>query len=54
MIRNVVICVETEKAFLLKFCSSKKTEWFPKNRITILEKMTNSMTYRETYKVEIK
>lgn len=53
MTRNVVICSETEKAYLLKFCSSKKTQWFPKSGVAFLDTTVNDMTGRTTYKVEI-
>tara|TARA_R110000803_G_scaffold33635_1_gene73598 strand:+ start:180 stop:368 length:189 start_codon:yes stop_codon:yes gene_type:complete len=36
VVRNVVICHETEKAYLFKF-KSKKTKWYPKSAIEWLE-----------------
>ncbi len=52
--RNVVFCgKETEKAYLLKFESSKKTAWLPKSAVTIVDSKVNNMTNREVFKVEI-
>jgi hypothetical protein len=53
MIRNVFIIGETEKAYLLKFCSSKKTQWFPKTAVVFLDITVNNMTGRKTYKADI-
>jgi len=49
--RNVVICKETEKAYLFKFISNKKTVWIAKNLVKSLEK--SSHKYREVYTLEI-
>lgn len=53
MIRNVFINGETEKAYLLTFCSSRKTQWFPKTAVKFLDITVNNMTGRETYKADI-
>ncbi len=36
LVRNVVVCHETEKAYLFKF-RSKKTKWYPKSAVEWLE-----------------
>lgn len=36
VVRNVVVCHETEKAYLFKF-RSKKTKWYPKSAVEWLE-----------------
>jgi hypothetical protein len=35
--RNVILCKETEKAYLIKFASSKKTAWIPKQYIELYD-----------------
>lgn len=49
--RNVVICKETEKAYLFKFISSKKSAWIPKSMVRSLEK--TFYKYREIHVLEI-
>ena len=52
--RNVIFCEkQTEKAYLLKFESSKKIAWLPKSAVTIVDSKVNNMTNREVFKVEI-
>jgi len=51
--RNVVFCHETEKSHLVKFVSSKKTAWIPKQYIKIVDEKVNNMTGFVTHKVEI-
>ncbi len=52
--RNVIFCEkETEKAYLLKFESSKKVAWLPKSAVTIVDSKVNNMTNRKVFKVEI-
>lgn len=52
-IKNVVFCTETEKSHLVKFVSSKKTAWIPKQYIEIIDMSTNNMTGRVIHKVKI-
>ncbi len=35
--RNVILCNETEKAYLIKFASNKKTAWVPKQYIELYD-----------------
>ena len=52
--RNVIFCGnQTEKAYLLKFESSKKTAWLTKSAVTIVDSKVNNMTNRKVLKVEI-
>jgi len=51
--RNVVFCHETEKSRLVKFVSSEKTAWIPKQYIKIVDEKVNNMTGFVTQKVEI-
>ena len=52
--RNVIFCEkETEKAYLLKFESSKKVGWLPKSAVTVIDSKVNNMTGREVFQVEI-
>jgi len=49
--RNVTIWKETEKAYLIKFESARKTVWIPKSLIRGLTE--NFSERREIYKMEI-
>jgi hypothetical protein len=51
--RNIVFCHETEKSHLVKFVSSKKSAWIPKQYLKIVGKKVNNMTGRVVHKVEI-
>ena len=35
--RNIILCHETEKAYLIKFKSSKKIAWIPKQCIELYD-----------------
>ena len=51
--RNIVFCNETEKSYLVKFDSNKKTAWIPKQYLKIVDEKVNNMTSRKVQKVEI-
>jgi hypothetical protein len=51
--RNFVFCHETDKAYLIKLESSKKTFWIPKQHLTVIDQKVNDMTGRVVYKGEI-